>query len=203
MLDFALSKESRFSEDQKKEAKLYILSNLYVQQVFDAWAAMDLLCRVRELGLYDVVLLDSMHQLLAPYASPPPDKFGGSASVSANMVPSTLVAQTTFQPLAAQLYLLLRSLVAAGMTVLVTNVLEKDRAGGSTYNSTGGSTLSRGGNSGAPQWTALKLPIGTGSGGGNGADLFDIVLVLSSGEAHLQTETESSFLASKRHFVFC
>ncbi len=189
MLDFAMSQDQRLSTEQRQDIKLHILSNLFVQPVFDLWSAMDLLCKVRELQLYDVVLVDSLHHLVAPYLTP--SDSGRSTSVSAAFQPlGGGVVAVNCQPLVTQLMLLLRALVAAGATVLVTNVLEKERAGASL--SVGGRSSSVGG--GAPQqWTTLRLPQGTGSAG---TDMSDLVLVLSRNEAQ-DSPTETSFTASE------
>eukprot|EP01034_Spumella_vulgaris_P029293 gene29293-36318_t len=155
-----------------------------------------------------------MHALLAPCLTTgtAPGGLYSSASVSANMVSNTSTAvpsvsggplPTSFQPLIANLYLLLRSLVdKKGMTVLVANVLESrdSRALTSTYSTSapggsgggGGASYAAGGRNvsmtAGPSAASGRLPVGTGAS--SSSDLYDIVLVLSASDGGEQKESE-------------
>jgi hypothetical protein len=133
-----------------------------------------------------------MHTLLAPYLTPIGANGGlySSVSVSANMtstasssaVPASVATgpiTTSFQPLVANLYLLLRALVDRGMTVLVANVLERDRIASTSSVSGGGGYTGLGGRSVSMAGPALSVRLPVGTGASSGSDVFDIVLVLS------------------------
>lgn len=167
MLDYLVAQETALSAENKHQLKLFILSHLHIQCVYDIWNALDTLCRVRELpAQFDVVIVDCMHSLIAPCLSNTDDKFNAPppSSTAAAAASASVPIAVHFQPIVASLYAVLRGFAGGGVTVLVTNVLEKSRGRGP-------------GSAAAAAAAPSAAPCGTGS---MPPDVFDHCIVMSS-----------------------
>jgi RecA/RadA recombinase len=175
------------NEASKRNEKLEIgkvyndsLSNLHIERCFDLFSTFDLLTKSKQLKKFDIIIIDSLHQLFSQFI----DYFDNtkyynmqSSSVSSNYINNKNLLVNS-NPLISNFYILLRSISAMGTTILVTNILETKKLSSqysmvqSNYDSNNND------NNNNNNSKNKNYESGTGSIH-NSVDIFDITIVMS------------------------
>ena len=173
------------------------LERLHIEKCYDIWSLMDLLCRIDEEShrnvekVYDLIVIDCLHHLIAPHLSDSTlgERPPASMSTISAPNPATSASANTmvvnFHPLIAKLHLLFRKITSTyHSTMLITNVWNRDQLQQLTQRSLTMSTRSVStsanlpGNPSGHVQMPLILP-GTG-GHAHYLDVYDIALFVKS-----------------------
>jgi RecA/RadA recombinase len=110
------------SPDRGKERINEILNKISIVHCFDLFQLLNLFTKLSSVSSsYDLIAVDCLHHLIAPF---PSDNIGSSSSSSSSSASSSARPVASIQPFLSQLALLMKSLVVKHQsTLLITNVL--------------------------------------------------------------------------------